>query len=135
MSDSFQFRSKLKQVRGLGSAKSGTQHFITERLTGLALIPLGLWFVISILGRLLDGTPASLVLWLESAWTTAFLLLFIVFSFIHSAGGVQVIIEDYVHGHKKRIILLLLNKSLHLVLGLVTIMAVITLHFKPPMVL
>jgi succinate dehydrogenase / fumarate reductase membrane anchor subunit len=128
-------RSPLAKVRGLGSAKSGVQHFLVERLTGLALIPLGLWFVVSLLGNLLDGRVASLVLWLESPFVAVFLALFIIFSFVHSAFGVQVIIEDYCHHHGRRIALLLLNKTLHLVLGLLAIFAILNLHFQPPVVL
>jgi succinate dehydrogenase / fumarate reductase membrane anchor subunit len=128
-----EFRSPLKNVRGLGSAKSGVHHFIIERLTALALIPLGLWFVISILGKLLDGKVSSLVLWLESPFNTILLALFVFFSFWHSMGGVQVIIEDYCH--KWRIPLLLINKTSHILLGAMTLLAVISLHFQPAVVL
>jgi succinate dehydrogenase / fumarate reductase membrane anchor subunit len=135
MSESQHLRTRIKNVRGLGSAKSGVHHFLMERLTALALIPLGLWFVISILGRLLDGKIASLVLWLESPFTAALLALFIAFSFMHSAGGIQVIIEDYVHCPKKRIFLILFSKGLHILLGLLTLLAIANLHFKPPVVI
>lgn len=128
-------RTPLKQVRGLGSAKSGVHHFLIERLTGLALVPLGLWFVISLLGRLLDGKTSSLAQWLQSPLTAALLALFVIFSFLHSKVGVQVIIEDYVHSHKKRAFLLLLNQISHILLGLITIMALVKLHFLPPVVL
>lgn len=128
-------QTPLKRIRGLGSARSGVHHFLLERLTGLALVPLGLWFMISILGRLLDGKVSSLVLWLESPLTAALLMLFIGFSFLHSNAGIQVIIEDYVHHGKKRTALLLFSKTLHLLLGLVTLLAVLNLHFKPPVVL
>ncbi len=128
-------RTPLKRVRGLGSAKSGVHHFLVERLTGLALVPLGLWFMISLLGRMLDGKVASLVLWLESPINTALLMLFIIFGFWHSKSGVQVIIEDYVHSPKKMIFLSLLNKSLHILLVAITLLAVFNLHFKPPVVL
>jgi succinate dehydrogenase / fumarate reductase membrane anchor subunit len=103
-----------------------------ERLTGLALIPLGLWFVISILGRLLDGKVTSLVLWLESPLTAALLGLFVVFSFWHSAMGVQVIIEDYIHNTRNRFLALLLSKTLHLLLAVITVLAIVNLHFQPP---
>lgn len=135
MKNNAPLRHSLKNARGLGSAKSGVHHFLTERLTGLALIPLGLWFVINVLSRLLDGKVTSLVLWLESPLTATFLALFVVFSFVHSAYGIQVIIEDYVSCHKKRIALLLLNKALHILLAVITVLAVINLHFKPPVVL
>lgn len=135
MKNNAPLRHSLKNARGLGSAKSGVHHFLTERLTGLALIPLGLWFVINVLSRLLDGKVTSLVLWLESPLTATLLALFVVFSFVHSAYGIQVIIEDYVSCHKKRIALLLLNKALHILLAVVTVLAVINLHFKPPVVL
>ncbi len=124
-------RSALSQSRGLGSAKSGVHHFMVERLTALALIPLGVWFVASLLHHILDDTANSLVLWVQSPINAVLFALFIIFSFVHSSSGVQVIIEDYVACKTKLIVLLLLNKTLHIVLGLATLMALFNLHFLP----
>lgn len=128
-------QTPLARVRGLGSARSGTHHFLVERLTGLALVPLGLWFVFGLLGTLLDGKVSTLVSWLDSPLNAALMLLFSVFGFIHSASGVQVIIEDYVHGAFARPALLILNKALHILLGLLCVMAIANLHFMPPVML
>lgn len=125
-------RSPVSETRGLGSAKSGVHHFLVERLTGLALIPLGLWFVSSLLLHLADGTINSLVGWLHSPLNTVFFTLFVLFTFIHSSSGMQVIIEDYVHCRVKLIFLLLLNKGLHIIFGLMSLMALFNLHFMPP---
>lgn len=124
-----QLRTNLSQARGLGSAKSGTATFIAERLTALALIPLGLWFVVNLLTLLLDGDIGALPLWLKSPLDAAFLALFIVFSFWHSKLGVQVIVEDYIHKPLWRNSLLLLNLAAHILFGLICLMAVFQLHY------
>lgn len=121
--------SPLAKARGHGSAKSGVHHFLVERLSGLALIPLGLWFALSLLCCLLDGSVTSIVAWLDSPLSAALMTLFIVFSFVHSTSGVQVIIEDYVSGQLSRPILLILNKTLHILFGLLCLMAIFNLHF------
>ena len=125
-------RTPLKHSRGLGSAKMGTHHFILERLTALALIPLCVWFVHALLTRLVDGSLNSLVAWLNSPATALFFALFVILGFWHSMLGVQVIIEDYIRCKKKLFMLLLLNKGAHTILGGMSLMALFTLHSMTP---
>lgn len=127
--DNSKLQTPLAKARGHGSAKSGVHHFLVERLTGLALIPLGLWFVLNLLTSLLDGRVTSLVGWLDNPLNAVFMTLFVIFSFIHSSCGVQVIIEDYIKCGTGRPILLIVNKAAHILFGLVSLMAIFNLHF------
>ena len=90
------YRTPLKNARGLGSAKHGTGHFIAIRLTSLALIPLGLWFLFFVVSLLqadyLTATDA-----VARPWNPILLIAFLVATFWHTQQGLQVIIEDYVH--------------------------------------
>jgi succinate dehydrogenase membrane anchor subunit len=92
------YRSPLKNVRGLGSAKDGTHHFIVQRMTALALIFLSAWFVYFLVGLMaadyLSATDA-----VAKPWNAVLLIAFLVASFWHAQLGMQVIIEDYVHSH------------------------------------
>lgn len=88
----------LGKARGLGSAKSGTHHWLIQRLTAVALIPLGLWFIISFstLGVYDYETVRA---WIATPWNSILLLSFVAVALWHSRLGLQVVIEDYVH-HK-----------------------------------
>lgn len=89
-------RTALGQVRGLGSAKEGTEHFWIQRLTALALLPLMIWFVASI-ACLAGADHAQVVEWLSSPFAAVFMILMIGTGFYHLKLGVQVVIEDYIH--------------------------------------
>ena len=85
----------LARVRGLGSAKDGTGHFIAQRLTAIANIPLVIWFVASAVS-LKGATHADYVLWLSSPLAASLMILLVVSVFWHARLGLQVVIEDYV---------------------------------------
>ena len=94
-------RTPLSEVKGLGSAKEGTSHFWSQRLTALALIPLVMWLCFSVAS--LPGMDYVAVReWLSSPLTTIMMILFILVAFYHSRLGLQVVIEDYVGGHGAR---------------------------------
>ena len=121
-------QSPLGRARGLGSAKSGTQHWWAQRLTAIALVPLTIWFVISMVAatgsdytgaREFIGSPVSAVL----------LILLIVATFHHAQLGLQVVIEDYVHTKPVEIALLLAVKGAAIVLALAAIFAVLSIAF------
>ncbi len=90
------FRTPLKNVRGLGTAKTGTEHFVHQRLTATALVFLGLWFVwfvVSLIGAdYLAATDA-----VSRPWNAILLVGFLVATFWHAQLGLQVVLEDYVH--------------------------------------
>lgn len=86
----------LKKAKYLGSAKSGTSHFIHQRVSAILMIPLLVWFVVTILTFF--STPMSHIPYMMTSPVNIFAaILFIgVFNF-HGALGIQVVIEDYVH--------------------------------------
>ena len=89
-------RTDLGKVRGLGSAKEGVGHWWAQRLTAIALIPLLLWFVASVVP--LVGAELRIVReWISNPVNSVLLLTLIVAVFHHAQLGLQVVIEDYVH--------------------------------------
>jgi succinate dehydrogenase / fumarate reductase membrane anchor subunit len=100
------YRSNISRVRGLGSAKEGVQHWWMQRLSALALIPLGLWLVISLVDHA-GADRAGIMQWLGSPFTLGALTLTIMASFYHAVLGLQVVIEDYVHTKATKFTLLI----------------------------
>lgn len=98
----------LGRVRGLGSAKEGVHHWWLQRVTAIANLVLVLWFIFSLV-RLPSLDYASVILWLRQPVVAVPMLLLIVSVFWHLRLGVQVMIEDYVHGTPKVVAMLVLN--------------------------
>jgi succinate dehydrogenase / fumarate reductase membrane anchor subunit len=90
-------RDPLAIARGLGSAKDGTQHWWIQRLTAVALLLLSPWFVYTVLG-LIGADQFTVRLSLARPFTATLLLAFVLSMFWHAQLGLQVVIEDYVHG-------------------------------------
>ena len=89
-------RSPLGRVRGLGSARGGTHHWWLQRLTSAALLPLTLWFALSVAS--LAGAPYEATrAWIAHPFNAVLLLASIALTFHHTAAGMQVVIEDYAH--------------------------------------
>ncbi len=118
------FRSPLSQATGLGSAKHGFSHWWWQRVTAIALIPMGLWFVISVLG-LAGGTHAQAQEWLSSPVNATIVLLFTLTALFHAQTGLQVVIEDYVPTKWINLTLLLGTKFAAVVLAVMTVIAVL----------
>jgi succinate dehydrogenase membrane anchor subunit len=95
-----QMRSPFARATGLGSAKEGVEHWWRERVTAVALVPLTLWLAASIIARSRDDY-ATFVLWLKTPLATLMMILLLIALFYHSALGLQVVIEDYVHSAAK----------------------------------
>ncbi len=89
-------QTPLKRVRGLGSAKSGTHHFIVQRVTALALIPLSIW-TIALALALVHADYAHARAIVHHPFAAVWLIAFVVAAFWHAQLGLQVVIEDYVH--------------------------------------
>jgi succinate dehydrogenase / fumarate reductase membrane anchor subunit len=90
------YRTPLARARGLGSAREGLQDWWRQRVTAIALVPLGLWFAFSV-ALLPSASHADLVAWIKAPWNTLLLLSFVLIVFYHTMLGLQVVIEDYVH--------------------------------------
>lgn len=121
-------RTPLGQVRGLGAAKSGTEHFWLQRLTAVANLPLTLIFVgvvISLAGSSHAGATATL----GNPWIAILMLLFVLAGVVHMRIGMQVIIEDYVHHDLAKIACLMANTFFSIVIGLAAAFALLKISF------
>jgi succinate dehydrogenase membrane anchor subunit len=115
--------SPLNRVLGLGSAKKGAEHWWMQRMTAVALIPLGLWLAAS-LAALPDFSYATVSVWLATPLTTVLLLLVVLVLTYHSHLGIQVIVEDYVVGASK-VVTLVLCTFAHVLIGVAGVYAVL----------
>ncbi|PPU07846.1 succinate dehydrogenase, hydrophobic membrane anchor protein [Xanthomonas arboricola] len=90
------YRTPLKNVRGLGAAKTGTEHFVLQRLTATALVVLSIWFLVFVLSLLGSDYPAAVAA-VSKPWNAMLLVGFLVAMFWHAQIGLQVVLEDYIH--------------------------------------
>ena len=123
-----QFRTPLQRVRGLGSAKEGTHHWWAQRVTAIALIPLSLWFVISLMS-VVRADYVTAIEWIGHPVVSALLIVLIFTTFYHAILGMQVVIEDYIHQEWAKITSLLAVKFILVVLGTAAIIAVLRIAF------
>ncbi|HEY7664312.1 MAG TPA: succinate dehydrogenase, hydrophobic membrane anchor protein [Xanthobacteraceae bacterium] len=119
----------LARVRGLGSARSGTEHFWRQRLTAVANVPLTIAFVIIVVG-LLGSSHAAVTRILGSPFVAVVMLLFITSICVHMRIGMQVIIEDYVHDERSKLALLMANTFFAVAIAFTSAFAILTLSFK-----
>jgi succinate dehydrogenase / fumarate reductase membrane anchor subunit len=103
-------RSDLGRARGLGAAKSGVHHWAAERLSALILIPVSVYFLLGFIHNVVDGGYSGAVYWLQSVFAAAFTLLFLLVGLKHLAGGLQVVIDDYVHAEGSKLTLVFIVK-------------------------
>ena len=122
-------RSKLSKAKGLGSAHDGLHHWWLQRVTAIALIPLSLWFVYELLNVILRLGPYYTRGWFHNPTHAILMILMLVPMFFHAKLGLQVVIEDYIKHPVAKYILLLGNSFLCIVLSVVSILAVLKMHF------
>jgi succinate dehydrogenase / fumarate reductase membrane anchor subunit len=128
MSKGRDMSTPLGRVRGLGSAREGTEHFWRQRLTAIANVPLTLFFVgllISLNGAGFAETRAVLA----NPFVALLLLAFVVSALYHMRLGMQVIIEDYIHGEAMKLALLVLNTFFAAAVGIAAAFALLKLAF------
>ena len=121
-------QSDLGRVKGLGSSKSGTSHWWAQRVTALALIPLTLWFIYSTI-KFVGMDLISFGAWLNEPGSVLLLSLFLIALFYHMQIGLQVVIEDYVHGEKNKVFLLLINKFAAALFAISSLVAIIQIAY------
>ena len=117
-------RTPLGRVLGLGSAKEGTEHFVNQRITAVALLLLGSWFLIEML--LLDSMAyLDVVRFIAEPMNTVLLALLSVTLAWHSYLGVQVVIEDYVHAAGVKHLTLIASRFAHAVVAVAAVYSVV----------
>ncbi len=121
-------RSPLARARGLGSAKDGVAHWWAERVTAVALVPLTLWFVVSVVA-LVGADYAAYKAWVGMPGNAVLLVLLIVTLFHHTQLGLTVIVEDYVHGEAAKVVSLMAIKFTVVLLGASCVLAVLRVSF------
>jgi succinate dehydrogenase / fumarate reductase membrane anchor subunit len=121
-------RSPLGRAIGLGSAKEGVDHWWWQRLSAIALVPLALWFVISVI-RLAGADLETVVLWLDNPVAAILFVLLIAATFYHGALGLQVVIEDYAANEGVKFAALIVMKLAAFLLAALAIFAVLKLAF------
>jgi succinate dehydrogenase / fumarate reductase, membrane anchor subunit len=122
------YRTPLARVRGLGSAKSGADHFWKQRLTAVANIALAV-FLIWLVVKLAGADYATAKRTLAKPHYAIPLLLLILSGVIHMRLGMQTIIEDYVHSEGRKVAALMLNTFFSILIGITCVFAVLKLSF------
>jgi succinate dehydrogenase / fumarate reductase membrane anchor subunit len=119
-------RSPLGRAIGLGSAKEGVEHWWALRVTSIALVPLAIWFVVTVIELAGADRPTLIACVRHPVWAVVFVLLLIA-TFYHSALGLQVVIEDYVENEAARLGLIIAMRLAHVLLAVLGIFAVLKL--------
>jgi succinate dehydrogenase / fumarate reductase membrane anchor subunit len=118
----------LNRVLGLGQAKGAAEHWWVQRMTAVALLPLGLWLAYELL-TMPGFDYTSVVAWVREPVTSILLILFVVAAGYHSSLGIQVVIEDYVTGKGLRAATLMASTLAHVALTIAAVFAVLKIAF------
>ncbi len=117
-------QTPLHRVQGLGASHSGTGHFWRQRITAIALVPLGLWFTFAILG-LVGTNEVAILSFLAHPWNALLMAAFATTMLYHMSLGLQVVVDDYVHGTGMKIFCLLLIRFVMIATTVTCIFALI----------
>ncbi len=123
------YSTSLAKVKGLGSAKEGVNHWWRQRISALALIPLVLWCLYSLVTGSFSGYE-NVIAWIKKPVTAPLLIIFLATVYYHGLLGIQVVIEDYVHNAWAKNILLIGFKFVCIFAAVVGIFAVLSIYFK-----
>ncbi len=121
-------RSPLGRVLGLGSAKEGVHHWWMQRLTSIALLPLAIWFVVSLLA-LPTLDHATVVAWMSQSWTALLMILFVAVATWHSQLGLRVVFEDYVPAAGAKTLTLVIVTFAHCLIAAASVFAILKIAF------
>jgi len=121
-------RSPLGSVSGLGSAKGGAHHWWLQRLTSIALVPLTIWFTVSMLS-LPSLDHVTVVSWMAQSWTALLLIVLVLVATYHSQLGVRVVVEDYVHNNGMRTLTLVILTFAHALVAVAGVFAILKVAF------
>jgi succinate dehydrogenase membrane anchor subunit len=121
-------RSPLGRAIGLGSAKEGVEHWWAQRVSAVALIVLGLWFVAALIS-LAGADRAAVAAWLHRPLPAILTVLLLIAVFYHAALGLQVVIEDYVHSEWLKLSTLVAMRLISIALAVAGIFAVLRIAF------
>lgn len=119
-------RSPLGRAIGLGSAKEGVDHWWAQRITAIALVPLSLWFVSAVIG-LVGADLDAVQNWVSLPLPAVLLILLLIAMFYHLSLGLQVVIEDYVHGEFPKLGLIVVLRLLCFGFAVAGIFAVVSI--------
>jgi len=120
-------RSPLGRVLGLGSARQGAHHWWLQRLTSVALVPLAVWFAVSLIALpALDHTTVAA--WMAQSWTALLLILLVLIGTWHSQLGLRVVVEDYVHSGAKTLTLVIITFA-HTLIAAAGVFAILKVAF------
>ncbi len=122
------FRTPMGRARGLGASGQGTSHWLAQRVTAIALIPLSLWFVISVMIHVHADYVTALI-WLHSPVVSVLSVLLLATVFYHAYLGLQMVIEDYLHDEWLKVSALLAIKFICILLAAAGIFAVLHIAF------
>ena len=123
-------RTALGRTLGLGSAKEGTDHWWSQRVSAIALVVLAPWFAFSMVALIGAGAGyAELVEWVRTPWRAIGLLALVATVAWHSHLGVQVVIEDYVHSGGLKVAGLIAQRFAHVLIAAVGALAVLRVVF------
>jgi succinate dehydrogenase membrane anchor subunit len=120
----------LNRVLGLGTAKGAAEHWWMQRLTAVALLPLGLWFAVGLL-LLPDFSYATVVDWVRRPVTSILLILAVLAIGYHSYLGLQIVIEDYVRSKGLKVAALIASAFAHTALSIAALFAILKIAFGP----
>jgi succinate dehydrogenase / fumarate reductase, membrane anchor subunit len=121
-------RSPLGRVEGLGSAKNGVHHWWLQRLTSIALVPLTIWFMVSLLS-LPSLDHVTVIAWMAQSWTALLLILLVLVATYHSQLGVRVVVEDYIHTSGMRTLTLVILTFVHALIAVAGVFAILKVAF------
>ncbi len=123
-----EMRSSLSRVRGLGSTKSGVVHWWAQRITAVALVPLSIWFVVSMIG-MIGANYGVYQDWVSAHGNLILIVAFTLVLFHHAYLGLQVVIEDYIHAEGVKVTCIILVKFVAALCALSIILTALRVAF------